>query len=203
MARKIGHDRQLPEGFELYRADGKARCWGRAKGSGKQCGNIAMTGQHICRIHGGAAPQSLKKAKQRMAEAAVEEETRRALAVLDVQPVDNPLTALSEVAGQILAWKDRLSFRVNALNQIRYEDDKGAEQLRAEVALWERALDRSVTVLGTIARLNIDERLAAISEKQAGVVIAAIEAALSHAGVTGERAVEAKKVAARHLRAVS
>ena len=196
--------KELPDGFVEVRTDGQRRCWARSKKKdGGQCGSIAMIGQNVCRMHGGAAAQNLKKAKQRVAEAAVEEETRRALAVLDVAPVDNPLTALSEVAGQILAWKDRLSFRVNALNnEIRYSDDKGGEQLRAEVALYERALDRSVTVLGTIARLNIDERLAAISEKQADVVITAIEAALAHAGITGDRAVEAKKVAARHLRAV-
>lgn len=196
--------RELPEGFVEFRSDGQRRCWARSKKKdGGQCGSIAMTGQAVCRYHGGSAPQNIKKAKQRVAEAAVEEETRRALAVLNVAPVDNPLTALSEVAGQILAWKDRLSFRVNALNQIRYEDDKGSEQLRAEVALYERALDRSVTVLAAIARLNIDDRLATISEKQADVVITAIEAALAHAGITGDQAVEAKKVAARHLRVVA
>lgn len=197
--------RQLPEGFEEHRTDGKRRCWARSKKrDGDQCGGVALAGQNVCRYHGGSTPQALRKAEQRIAEAEVEEATRRALAVLDIAPVDNPLTALSEVAGQILAWKDALAERVNEINgEIRYKDGRGAEQLRAEVALYERALDRSITALSAIARLNIDERLAAINERQADAVITAIEAALAHAGVTGERAVEAKKVAARHLRAVS
>ncbi|MFB6955456.1 hypothetical protein ACFCYB_00110 [Streptomyces sp. NPDC056309] len=164
---------------------------------------IAMNGQNVCRYHGGATKKARTAAARRIAEEEVADATRRALAVLDVEPIDNPLTALSELAGQVVAWKDRLSFRVNALERIRYEDDKGAEQLRAEVALYERAMDRCINVLATIGRLKIDERLAAISEKQADLVITAIEAALAHAGITGEQAAQAKKVAARHLRSVS
>lgn len=200
----MGKRQENPD-FEEFTPSGKRRCQARSKASeGGQCGAFAMRGQEVCRFHGGATKKAKAAANRRIAEAEVADETRRALAVLDVTPVENPLSALSEVAGQILAWKDRLSFRVNALNErIRYEDDKGAEQLRAEVALYERALDRSVNVLATIGRLNIDERLAAISEKQADAVIAAIEAALAHAGVTGDRAAEAKRIAARHLRAVS
>ncbi|MHB9857623.1 hypothetical protein [Streptomyces sp. YIM S03343] len=197
--------RELPEGFQEHRTDGQRRCWARSKKrDGGQCGATAMTGQNVCRHHGGASPQAIARAEQRVAEAEVADATRRALATLDIAPVDNPLTALSEVAGQILAWKDQLAARVNDISDaIRYKDGRGAEQLRAEVALYERALDRSITALSAIARLNIDERLAAISEKQADAVITAIEAALAHAGVTGERSVEAKKVAARHLRVVS
>lgn len=202
MARN-GHDRELPEGFKEFRTDGQRRCWARSKKKdGGQCGSIAMSGQNVCRYHGGSAPQAIKKAEQRVTEAELAEETQRALAILNVEPIDNPLTALSELAGQVVAWKDALAGRVNELERIRFTDDKGSEQLRAEVALYERAMDRCLNVLGTIGRLKIDERLTAISEKQAEAVIAAIEAALANAGITGERATEAKKVAARHLRAV-
>jgi hypothetical protein len=53
-----------------------------------------------------------------------------------------------------------------------------------------------------MARLKIDERLAAISEKQAAVVIAAIDAALDAVDVPRDRRPAARKAAARHLRAV-
>ncbi|MFJ5151369.1 hypothetical protein ACIQCF_07235 [Streptomyces sp. NPDC088353] len=196
--------RQENPGFEEFTPGGKRRCQARSKASdGAQCGAYAMRGQDVCRFHGGATKKARAAGAQRVAEAELTEQTRRALAVLDVAPVDNPLTALSELAGQVVAWKDALAERVNALERIRFTDDKGAEQLRAEVALYERSMDRCINVLGTIGRLKIDERLAAISEKQADVVIAAIEAALAHAGVIGERAADAKKVAARHLRSVS
>ncbi|WP_052456989.1 HGGxSTG domain-containing protein [Streptomyces sp. AcH 505] len=178
------------------------KCTATAKRSGKPCLRWALKGQKVCRVHGGRAPQALAAAERRITETKLMEDTERALARLNVAPVDNPLTALSQLAGQVLAWKDALADRVNDLNAVRFTDEKGAEQLRSEVALYERAMDRSVNVLGVIGRLKIDERLAAISEAQAKAVIAAIEAALAHAGVTGRAAVEAKQIAARHLRAV-
>ncbi|MFJ6540505.1 hypothetical protein ACIQMP_07655 [Streptomyces sp. NPDC091385] len=184
----------------------KRRCTAHKKAAGGEkgprCKAWALKGQTVCRVHGGSAPQNLAAAERRVAEERLEEETRRALAVLDVPPVDNPLTALALLAGQVTAWKDALAERVNELNRIRFTDEKGAEQLRSEVALYERAMDRCVNVLGTIGRLRIDERLAAISEQQAAKVIGAIEAALAHAGITGEAASAAKAVAARRLRAV-
>lgn len=189
--------------YDEFTPTGQRRCQRRSKNSGgEQCGALAMRGQDVCRFHGGATQKSRTAASRRVAEAELTEETRRALAVLDVAPVDNPLTALSELAGQVVAWKDALAERVNELERIRFTDDKGAEQLRAEVALYERAMDRCINVLATIGRLKIDERLAAISEKQADVIIAAIEAALTYAGVTGQQAADAKRVAARHLRSV-
>ncbi|MFC8676684.1 hypothetical protein ACFUEN_28865 [Streptomyces griseorubiginosus] len=190
----------------LTSPDPERRCTAHKKGKdgakGERCKAWALKGQSVCRVHGGNAPQNRAAGERRIAEQQLEQETRRALAILDVPPVDNPLTALSALAGQVIAWKDALAERVNGLERIRYTDDKRAEQLRSEVALYERAMDRAVNVLGTIGRLRIDERLAAISEQQATVVIGAIEAALAHAGVTGPAASAAKAVAARHLRAV-
>lgn len=83
-------------------------------------------------------------------------------------PVDNPLVMLAELAGEILATKNIFRDRLGRLSEDawRHTDARGAEQLRAEVALYERALDRSARILADIARLKIDERLAAISEAQ-------------------------------------
>lgn len=169
---------------------------------GERCVCRAMKGQRICGLHGGHTPAAKVAAKKRIDEAQLEARLTRTLARLQVTPVENPLTALSQLAGQVVAWQDALADRVNALSEIRYEDAKGGEQLRAEVALYERAMDRCNTVLGTIGRLNIDERLVAINERQARVVIDVIQAVLDFLGVTGEQATEAKKLAARKLRAV-
>jgi hypothetical protein len=138
----------------------------------------------------------------------VEQEARRELGRLGaiLGPVDavaDPLTELGKLAGEVMRWKNLLAERVAELQAIRYEDAKGGEQLRSEVALWERALDRCTTVLATMARLNIDERLAAINERQADRVLRAIDMALEAAGVEQARRGEAKLAAAKHLRAVS
>lgn len=175
------------------------RCAANSKQRGERCLQPAMYGTPVCRFHGAGAPQTRAKAAER----AVEAEMRDVLARLNVTPVDDPLTELSRLAGQVVAFKDQCARMVNMLEgEIRFEDVKGSEQLRSEVAVWERALDRCNTVLSSMARLKIDERLAAISEKQAAVVIAAIDAALDAVDVPRDRRSAARKAAARHLRAV-
>ncbi|MEV5944231.1 hypothetical protein [Streptomyces sp. NPDC051994] len=139
-----------------------------------------------------------------MADARLDEQLNRLLVGTGVAPVDNPLRALAELAGEMTVFKDALAGLVRKLDvdEIRYKGGAG-EQIRAEVILYERALERTGQLLVNVARLNIDDRLAAIEEKQADAVIAAIEAALASVGVRGADAIAAKKVAARHLRAVS
>lgn len=171
----------------------------RCHGKGKP--HYAMKNQSLCGIHGGKAPHMLAAAERRGAEAELEVKVSKVLAKLDVAPVDNPLVALSQLAGQVVAWQDALAERVNSLTEIRYEDAKGAEQLRAEVSLYERAMDRCNTVLGNIGRLNIDERLARVTEKQAETIIKAIDAGLLAAGITGEQAIQVKTTVAKRLRA--
>jgi hypothetical protein len=175
------------------------RCTATSKTTGQQCGQQQMFGTTVCRFHGAKAPQTQAKARERRADA----ELTQQLARLHVAAIDDPLTEMSRLAGQVVAFKDQCAAMVNRLEgDIRFEDVKGSEQLRSEVAVWERAMDRCNTVLGTMARLKIDERLAAISEKQAAVVIAAIDAALDAVDVPREQRPVARKAAARHLRVV-
>jgi hypothetical protein len=176
----------------------------RQDGSAEYCGLPAGWGSDHpgagrCKLHGGKTVTQRVQADKIRAE----QEVRAVLAELDVTPVEDPLTALMQLAGQVLAWQSATSALVNRLGaEIRYEGVAGGEQLRAEVQLYERAMDRAEKVLSSIARLNIEDRLAQISEAQAERVIAAIDAALATAGVTGQQAVLARGVAARKLRAV-
>lgn len=188
----------------------RRQCVGHKK-DGVRCEKSPMKGATVCGSHGGRAPQVKSAAALRLAE----EEARRGLALLDVDPVSDPFTALAELAGQVIAFKNQLAGQVNALTgepcgscggggRLRYEAaGAGTEQLRSEVSLFERALDRCASVLGLIAKLNIDERMARINERQAEAVIRAVDAALASAGVTGPAALSARQVAARELRAVA
>lgn len=184
----------------------KPRCPGHSRtNDGAPCQLSAGWGtDHLgygcCRFHGG----STRAHKKHIAEEMLEDQARRVLASLDVRPVNDPLTELSLLAGQVTGFKDRLSELVNKIDpdQIRYTDEKGAEQLRSEMVLWERALDRCNTVLTSMAKLRIDERLAAITERQAEAVLGAIQAALDAVGVPRTDQAPAKAAAARHLRLV-
>ena len=173
------------------------RCIATAKRSGQRCGRAAVPGATVCRFHGGAAPQVMAAAAVRVAE----EQARRELARLNLPPVEDPLTELARVAAEVVAWKDAIGAKVNELTSLRYEADQGGEQLRSEVALWERALDRCERFLTAMARLNIDERLARISEAQAAAVIAAIAVACDVLRVTPEQRRLAIEAVRDHLAA--
>jgi hypothetical protein len=156
-----------------------AKCTAHSSSTGKPCGNRPALGATVCRWHGGAAPQVKAKAAERVAE----EMARRALRRIaddqgPAEPVANPLLELSRIAGEALRWKRLVAEHVAQLEQLRYQGVSG-EQVRAEILLFERALDRCAAVLATIVRLNIDERLAAITEQQghvlAGVVVSVLE----------------------------
>lgn len=175
----------------------KRFCGGKKKQSEGLCTRPAGWGTDHpgfgkCKLHGGCAPSSRA--------AAVEAQARQALAQLDVPPVKDPLSELAKIAGQVVAWKDMLAGQVNELTSLRYSTE-GGEQLRAEVALWERAMDRCEKFLTAMARLNIDERLAQIEEKQSDLILFAVTAALKELGLGEEQQNEAVRNVARHLRA--
>lgn len=168
----------------------------------KPCKLWSMPGLTVCYRHGGANRTTRAAGERRVAEDKVEKKARALALRLEVNPVDNPLQALALHIGEEVRFKDALLKLVQDLEEIRYKGAAG-EQIRAEITLYERALDRIGNRLAAYARLGIDERLAAIEEKQAEAVIRAIEAALAHAGITGPALVEARQVAAAELRAVS
>jgi hypothetical protein len=118
-------------------------------------------------------------------------------------PVRNPLAAYAVFAGKVMAWMDLMDTLLDDLRVVGFESEYAGVQVQAVVQLYERAMDRANTVLSSYARLKIDERLAAITSKQADAVIAALEAGLNAAGVRdpGQRTL-AKSAASRELRAV-
>ena len=153
-----------------------------------------------CKFHGGRAPMHKVHAARKQ----VEIEAKRQLTRLGIaNPVDDPLSELSKITGEVVAWKEVMGKRVNSIAEEdwRYEHKNG-EMLRAELILWERALDRCERFLTAMAKLNIDERLAKIEEAQAEMIIKAIETTLKDMGMTLEQQGEARKGVARRLRVV-
>jgi hypothetical protein len=152
-------------------------------------------GAGCCKLHGGSTSSQRQAASQEL----VRREIAQAVDILNAAPVDNPLRALAALAGQVLAWKDAIAARVDMARLL--DEDSG--QVRGEVVLLERALDRANVVLATIGRLNLDERLAAIDEAAARAVVEALHAGLAHIGVTGGQAEQALQATRAHLRLVS
>lgn len=146
-----------------------------SKRNGERCGMPRVTGATVCRMHGGSAPQVKRAGARRLAESKV----RQALDEVGIREVDNPLAELRALTGEVLAWKDALANHVAALeDRYRHTDDKGGEQLRAEVALYERALDRAGKLLETWARLGIDAMLADMQVRVTAMQVDALAAGL-------------------------
>jgi hypothetical protein len=175
-----------------------AQCTATSKRSGNRCERQAGR-VPVCIMHGGKAPQVRDAAARRDVEA----KARAAIRGMVIEPVANPLTALSEVVGEILTFKTYMAGQVDELKHLTITDEKGAEQVRATLAAYERGLDRSALWLTAIAKLNIDERLARVSESQVMMVVRAFEAGLASIGVAGYQAQTAKQAMAVQLRLVS
>lgn len=84
-------------------------------------------------------------------------------------PLEDPVGALLRLASEISGFKDFMASRVVELREQewRFTDHRGAEQLRAEIALYERALDRTARVLVEINKLGLEERALRNAERVA------------------------------------
>jgi hypothetical protein len=146
----------------------------RKNGRG-QCHGSLVADTDRCRMHLG------KKAQPVITEARLRVQAAAELAKLDVAPVVDPFLELSRLAGQAVEWKNQLAGRVNTLTSLRYESAAGLEQLRSEIALWERALDRCLAMLTAMSRLDIESRLVGVREQTADHLERVLDAALEKA----------------------
>lgn len=179
-------------------------CGGKLRHRDGTCERAAGAGtDHLgagrCSWHGGCSPSGRV--------AGAEQKARAEIARLDLPPTSDPIGELAKLTAQVIAWKDAMAEQVNSLTSLRYEsfseDGAGGEQLRAEVALWERALDRCERFLTAMARLNIEERMARVTEKQAAMAAEALQAVLGEIGLDDDQRRDAQARLGRHLRAVS
>lgn len=179
---------------------GGPKCGGKKKQGEGTCTQAAgwgtpHPGTGRCKLHGGCAPSSVI--------AGIEEQARRLLYKHNAAPVADPLEALQRLAGRALALEETIGELVNNLRSVRYETEAGGEQLRSEVAVLERAMDRCGKILVDIAKLNIEERMARVTEAQAEMAEKALMATLGELGFTPQQQRDAQVKLGRHLRAVS
>ena len=151
------------------------RCTATSKQSGQRCKRLASPGCAVCVMHGSRAPQVRAKAAERIVEA----EARTLLDRIGHEPVTDPVGALSELAGEVVALKDILGEKVVELREWTYSDKPGREDVRAVLGAYERALDRCHRVLEGMTRLDLEARLVRLSEAQADLLERVIEAVIT------------------------
>jgi hypothetical protein len=114
--------------------------------------------------------------------------------------VVNPLEVLAQLAAEALAMKDALAARVNALSEIRDTDLKGGEQLRAEVALYERALDRSANFVNLMAKSGFEAARVKMEHDQGMLVSYVLKRVLEALELNEHQQTIAGEVVPRELR---
>jgi hypothetical protein len=177
---------------------GSAPKCGGTNRQGDPCGNPAGKGtDHYgsgnCSSHAGSTPTGRA--------AALNERAERLLYQRDAPPVTDPLSALQRLAGRAAAWEDIIGEKVNELRSLRYSTE-GGEQLRAEIVVMERAMDRVGKLLVDIAKLNIEDRLAGVREATARMLDEALAAALQKSGADPSGQDAAREEFKRRLRIV-
>lgn len=148
---------------------------------GGTCAKPAGWGtQHVgagaCKLHGGSMATH-----QLGAQIVLEE--RRARTLLErlgaPEPLGNPVDELLAVAAENRAWLAILRERVDELGDLTTKDRLDVIREHAVVLLYERALDRTNTILSGLVKLNLDARRVALDEMQVEMVHRALSAALS------------------------
>lgn len=116
----------------------------------------------VCRKHGGAAPQVIAAGEARRAAKAAQKDAQAALGFTMDGKVADPLGAMEGLAAMGIAMTESLAARVNALTHLRYDAvGPGTEQLRSEVALLERSMDRTARLLELVVKHKPDGEAAA------------------------------------------
>lgn len=82
----------------------------------------------------------------------------------------------------------------------RFVDSNGSEQLRAEVTVYERALDRSARVLREVTKLGIESQIVRINQEQMELMKNAVNATLVSLGLSRQEMNRARKLIAEKLR---
>lgn len=158
-----------------------------------RCSNWAMRGLRRCRHHGGAAARDI--GEQHMQDRITRHRLRQLADAHGVEAKDaqrarkaaefNPLAELQSLAIEVIAMKDYLLERVELLRETDWThvDRIGVDQVSAEVQLYERALERTSRLLVDLGRLNLDERLVKVTERQGDLVAEVLEKVLSQLGL--------------------
>ncbi len=154
------------------------QCTAKSKRSQQRCRAVAMLGQNVCRMHGGSIPKARANGRERHAVELAEAKAEAMLEKRGITPTANPVDVLYELLDEIVAWKDIATERRDEIAEFSYRSDGNTEQLRAEITVWERAVDRAVKAATDIQKLGLAEQRIQINALQAQQVGERVQSAL-------------------------
>lgn len=178
------------------------RCNGTSKASGERCPMWAIKGGTVCYHHGGAAPQVKAAAEVRLRTRKIEADANRDLAYIGLEPVEDPLAELSKLAGASQALMEALGARVNSLTELEHFDAKNSPAIKAEVQMYERAMDRTHRLLDSLVKHGYMERQMQLQESEAMLVSGILKRVIASLGLTPDQQKQAQQMLAEEFRAL-
>lgn len=118
-------------------------------------------------MHGGRAPQVSRAAARRVAEA------KAAGVLAALVPADTP--PVTDVAGELVALAGDWSRPEPQRGRWSNASTRSPGTRAAQVELWLALVDRCSRLLADMARLGIEDRVAAITERTGETIVAVIE----------------------------
>lgn len=183
-------------------APDERRCKGTSKTTGNRCPQYAIRGGTVCFHHGGNAPQVKAAAARRLAHAKIEANAEAVLAHQGITAVEDPLDELGKLASASTAMMHALGARVNSLQELEHFDQKSSPDIKAEVQMYERAMDRTHRLLDSLVKHGYAERQITIAESEALLVAGVIRRVVAGLGLTPAQQDQAQALLAEEFRAL-
>jgi hypothetical protein len=193
-----------PEGSRLTKpVEATTQCNGKRVDGGR-CRRTPAKGFSVCHWHGAKAPQVLARGLQRKLE--LEARTKLVTKFSKNQAVrlsfDDAADELEQVIVETINLKDIAGEAFSRLEgELRYAHHAG-EQLRAEVAFYERMLKSAGDQLIQYQKLGLDERRVRIDELKVSLILGAISRILERLELTPEQAEAARVIVPEELTAL-
>jgi hypothetical protein len=156
----------------------------------------------VCAWHGGKAPQVKAAAERRLLAAKITADAEATLAHEGITAVEDPLGELGKLASASRAMMQALGARVNSLEDLEHFGTEYSPVLKAEVQLYERAMDRTHRLLDSLVKHGYAERQVALAESEAMLVAGVIRRVLSGLGLTKAQVDQAQVLLAEEFRAL-
>ena len=175
------------------------------KFDGPRCKLWIKPGELVCRKHGGKIPAVRTKAEERKSEIEARSRLRKRMTNGGLTPIEDVYAALEENAAEAQMFKEIVWQRLSDITGEegwRYKSTAG-EQLRAEVALYERAMERANKFLVDYVKLGIADRRVKVAEAQALILVGVIQNILGRLDLSRDQKRIAATVVPEELRAIS
>lgn len=171
---------------------------------GTQCRNHAIRGAHVCRMHGGTAPQTRAAAKRRLDEQKAVEQVRVLGLPRDVDPHIALLEEVHRTAGHVAYLNSMIGDFDSDAELKQYTRDKGGLTWE-KPAVWVEIYQHERTHLARVCKAALDagvaERQVRLAEQQGQLLAKVIQGVLSDLGVADHPGVG--PVVRKHLELVS